>query len=229
MNDGPIPPRLEQDASELLDRLSDLCPEASPVHLAEWREKLRRYICLLYAWSRRTNLVSEKDRLRLASHHLLPSLAMRSVLLRFHHGIVADVGSGSGLPGVPLKISLPEIPFQLIEARRRRANFLKEVTRQLNLQQVEVVNDRVEEWVCPQLRKPEIIVSRATMAAPLLARCCAGLLKPGGHVLFTLASDTTLPASERGESMQILDTGVEDSEGRPIRVGILTPPTTSAA
>ena len=144
MNDGPIPPRLEQDASELLDRLSDLCPEASPVHLAEWREKLRRYICPLYAWSRRTNLVSEKDRLRLASHHLLPSLAMRSVLLRFHHGIVADVGSGSGLPGVPLKISLPEIPFQLIEARRRRANFLKEVTRQLNLQQVEVVNDRVE-------------------------------------------------------------------------------------
>ena len=216
-----IPWELERDASVVLDRLPELCPEATLIQLTEWGRQLSRYISMLYVWSGRTNLVSSQDRIKLATRHLLPSLAMRKVVVGFPHQIVADLGSGSGLPGVPLKISLPGSEFQLIEARRRRANFLREVVRKLALDRVEVVNSRVEDWVCPEGERPDVIVSRATMAFDQLVRCCAGLLRPGGRVLFTLTAEATLDAHGPG-SPHIVETGVEDSQGRNIRIGVLS-------
>ncbi len=221
MIEDPIPEGLERDTSVFLQRLPGLCPEATPTQLTEWGQQLSHYVSLLYVWSGRTNLVSAQDRLRLASRHLLPSLAMRKVILGIPHQIVADLGSGSGLPGVPLKISLPGTAFQLIEARRRRANFLREVTRKLDLNRVEVVNCRVEDWECPEAARPDVIVSRATMASEQLVRCCAGLLRPRGRVLFTLPTDATLSA-HGPDSPRIVDTGVPDSEGRSIRIGVLS-------
>jgi len=221
VSEDPIPEGLERDASVFLDRLPELCPEATPPQLTEWGQQLSRYVSLLYVWSGRTNLVSSEDRMKLATRHLLPSLAMRKVLLGLPHQIVADLGSGPGLPGVPLKISLPGAEFQLIEARRRRANFLREVVRKLALDRVEVVNSRVEEWVCPESARPNVIVSRATMASDQLVRYCAGLLRPGGHVLFTLPAEATLDAQGPG-SPHIVETGVKDSAGRGIRIGVLS-------
>ena len=223
MSDRPIPPALAQDVDWLLGRLPALCPEAAPGLVAGWGEQILHYVSLLYAWSGHINLVSGRDRLALASRHVLPSLAMRTVLLRFPHRIVADLGSGSGLPGVPLKISLPQVPFQLIEARRRRANFLREVSRRLSLEPVEVVNRRVEDWDCAESQKPDIIVSRAVMAPDLLASCCARLLRPGGHVLFALTSSAPEEVAEGSNAPLILETGIEDHEGRHIRIGMLRP------
>ena len=223
MSGGPIPPILAQDVDWLLERLPALCPEAAPDLITGWGEQVLHYVSLLYAWSGHINLVSGHDRLALASRHVLPSLAMRTVLLRFPHRIVADLGSGSGLPGVPLKISLPQVPFQLIEARRRRANFLREVARKLSLEPIEVVNRRVEDWDCPESQKPDIIVSRAVMAPDLLANCCGRLLRPGGHVLFALTSSAREKVIEETSTASILETGIEDREGRPIRIGMLRP------
>jgi 16S rRNA (guanine(527)-N(7))-methyltransferase RsmG len=220
VTEGPIPIELERDTSVLLERLPELCPEATPDQLAGWGSQLSRYVSLLYVWSGRTNLVSAQGRLRLATSHLLPSLAMRKVLIGIPHQVIADLGSGSGLPGVPLKISLPGADFHLIEARRRRANFLREVVRRLALDRVEVVNGRIEEWGCPEGKRPHVIVSRATMASDQLARCCAGVLRSSGRVLFTLPADATLDAHGPG-SPRVVDTGVEDSQGRSIRIGVL--------
>jgi 16S rRNA (guanine(527)-N(7))-methyltransferase RsmG len=221
VSEGPIPAGLERDASVFLDRLPLLCPDATPLQITGWGQQLYRYVSLLYVWSGRTNLVSPQDRMKLATRHLLPSLAMRRVVLGLPHQIVADLGSGSGLPGVPLKISLPGTSFQLIETRRRRANFLREVVRKLALDRVEVVNSRIEDWECPESARPDVIVSRAVMASDQLVRCCTGLLRPGGRVLFTLPAEATLDAYGPG-SPRIVETGVEDSVGRGIRIGVLT-------
>ena len=193
-----------------------------PDQISAWCEQMRQYVHLLYAWSGRTNLVSSRDRLRLAARHLLPSMAMRRLLLGFPHRIVADLGSGSGLPGVPLKISLPDIEFQLIESRRRRANFLREVVRKLGLRKVEVVNERIEDWPCPDERRPDVIVSRASMSPQQLCGCSMGILRPEGRILFSMKSDESEDQASL-DNVRVADTGFADSEGRPIRIGVLAP------
>lgn len=218
-----IPEALERDTDMVLGRLPELCPDATSAQLAEWGRQLSSYVRLLFAWSGRMSLVSEQDRPNLASLHLLPSLAMRGVLLRYRHGIIADLGSGSGLPGVPLKITLPASAFQLIEARRRRANFLRQVVRRLAIEQVEVINSRVQDWVCPEEKRPHLVVSRATMAADELVRCCAAILRPGGSVLYRSSSSGKECRADNPDSPFTVDTGVQDSEGRNIYIAVLSP------
>jgi|GEM_PF-2798788 len=225
---GVIPEALERDMAMVLERMPGLCPDATPAQLVEWGRQLSCYVRLLFAWSGRTSLVSEQDRLGLASRHLLPSLAMRGVVLQYPRGIVADLGSGSGLPGVPLKITLPASAFQLIEARRRRANFLREVVRKLALEQVEVVNSRVEDWVCPDEKRPHLVVSRATMAVNELVHYCAAILRPGGRVLYRSPSGGSDCRADDSDSPFTVDTGVQDSEGRNIHIAVLSPDASSA-
>ena len=220
MSAAILPQGLERDLSDFLARLPGLCPEATPTQLECWGEQMHQYVALLYAWSGRMNLVSSRDRSKLASRHLLPSLAMRQVLIQSPHSVVADLGSGSGLPGIPLKISLPDAEFQLIEARRRRASFLREVTRRLGLSKVEVINARAEDWSCPEPRRPDVVVSRASMPPDLLLKLSMGLVKAGGRVLYSPASDQSARASLSPQS-HIVDTGIADVEGRAIRVGVL--------
>ena len=80
---------------------------------------------------------------------------------------ILDVGSGSGIPAIPLKIYFPKSRFYLLESRRKRANFLRNVIRKLNLEGISVINSRVEDW------KDEVIadvVTARSVANPTLLR-----------------------------------------------------------
>ena len=80
---------------------------------------------------------------------------------------ILDVGSGSGIPAIPLKIYFPRSRFYLLESRRKRANFLRNVIRKLNLEGISVINSRVEDW------KDEVIadvVTARSVANPTMLR-----------------------------------------------------------
>jgi 16S rRNA (guanine527-N7)-methyltransferase len=93
---------------------------------------------------------------------------------------VADVGSGAGLPGIPMALAQPEAKFVLIEPMERRSNWMLEVIDELGLENVQVRRARAEE-VTDQ--KFEIVTARAVAALDKLLRLCVPLLKPGGSLV----------------------------------------------
>lgn len=106
-------------------------------------EKLIDYIGLLIHWNKAYNLTAVRDPLEMVSKHLLDSLA---VLPFIGEGLVADIGSGAGLPGIPLALSLPETRFVLIDSNGKKTRFLNQAKMVLSLDNVEVVNQRVEQY-----------------------------------------------------------------------------------
>jgi 16S rRNA (guanine527-N7)-methyltransferase len=106
-------------------------------------EQLVKYLKLLVKWQKTHRLLGSVDPAWVVENVFLDSLCFLGAL---PHGIasIADVGSGAGVPGIPMAIVRPDISFSLIEARERRASFLSTVVRELALAHVEVVPARVE-------------------------------------------------------------------------------------
>ena len=128
---------------------------------------LESYAYLLYKASLKLNLVSPADRDVLVRRHIWRALSMGPFIEAIPNKTILDVGSGSGIPAIPLKIYFPMSRFYLLESRRKRANFLRNVIRKLNLEGISVINSRVEDW------KDEVIadvVTARSVANPTLLR-----------------------------------------------------------
>lgn len=107
------------------------------------RAPLAHYLSLLDKWNTAYNLTAIRDVESMVSKHLLDSLAV-SPWLRGTR--IIDVGSGAGLPGIPLAIARPELHFTLLDSNGKKTRFLQEVKRQLHLNNVEVVQFRAENY-----------------------------------------------------------------------------------
>jgi len=112
---------------------------------------------------------------------------------------VVDVGSGGGLPGLPLKIVRPDLEITLIEADQDKAAFLVHACAQLGLEGVEVVARRAEEaGHDPRLREAfDVAVARALAPLPVLAELCLGLVRVGGRLLAQKTESEGTGAGER--------------------------------
>jgi 16S rRNA (guanine527-N7)-methyltransferase len=106
------------------------------------QEKLLAHLDLLSHWNRAYNLTAIRDRREMVSRHLLDSLA---VLPHLHGATLADLGSGAGLPGIPLAIARPAIAVTLVESNGKKARFLREAVRTLPLPNVTVEHARVQD------------------------------------------------------------------------------------
>jgi 16S rRNA (guanine527-N7)-methyltransferase len=111
-------------------------------------EALQRYLELLLRWNARVNLTAVRDPEGIVSRHFGESLFAARVLLGKADvsATVADVGSGAGFPGIPMKLFAPNIELKLIESQNKKAVFLREVVRTLALEGVEVFGGRAEQW-----------------------------------------------------------------------------------
>src|ERR1039458_6806634 len=105
-------------------------------------EALQRYLDLLLRWNARVNLTAVRDPEKIVTRHFGESLFAARILLPGREGAaastLADVGSGAGFPGVPMKLFAPQLELTLIEAHSKKAVFLREVVRSLGLDCVEV-------------------------------------------------------------------------------------------
>lgn len=169
----------------------------SPSHIQ--RCQLRAYCSYLYYSSGKINLIAEGDRPDLAAKHIMPALGMAGLLAAVPNATVLDLGSGAGLPGIPLKIVFPESYFYLVESRRKRANFLREVTRKLGLEKIEVRNERIEALRVGLARAVDVVVSRATKNPVELLEWAKPVLKPYGIIITTLD-----PGKGQGEGKGIM-------------------------
>jgi 16S rRNA (guanine527-N7)-methyltransferase len=119
-------------------------------------DQLASYLDLLAKWNRVYNLTAIRDEAKLVSHHVLDSLA---VVNHLPDGNVLDVGSGAGLPGIPIAISCPGRSVTLLDSNHRKGAFLKQAIAELGIATTQVVTERVEAYRPSELFKT--VISRA--------------------------------------------------------------------
>ena len=106
--------------------------------------QIQKYIKILLAWNEKINLTAIRDPLEILNRHFCESM-YAAVAVPVENGRLADVGSGAGFPGLPLKIIRPDLQIFLVESNIKKATFLAEVIRDIGLTDVRVVVSRYEE------------------------------------------------------------------------------------
>jgi len=153
--------------------------------------KLGDYVALLDKWNRTHNLTAIRDPAQMITHHLLDCLAVLAHLPAGPGVRAIDVGSGGGLPGVPLAIARPRWRVTLIDSNRKKAAFLGQAAIELPLANVEVVAGRVEDYV-PRTGF-DVVISRAYAALATFVAQTRHLLAPDGRLF---AMKGALPRAE---------------------------------
>ncbi|MCQ8129224.1 16S rRNA (guanine(527)-N(7))-methyltransferase RsmG [Methylomonas rivi] len=155
------------------------------------REALLGFIKLIAKWNKAYNLTAVRDPLEMVSLHLLDSLA---ILPHLKAPRIADIGTGAGLPGIPLAICLPDCHFTLVDSNSKKTRFVQQAVLELRLKNVEVAHSRVE------LIKPQQLFST------VICRAFAGMadiVKLTGHLLaddgLLLAMKGQIPEQELAE------------------------------
>ncbi|MDQ7054936.1 MAG: 16S rRNA (guanine(527)-N(7))-methyltransferase RsmG [candidate division KSB1 bacterium] len=143
--------------------------------------KLTQYVDWLLAENRRTQLVSRKDESFVVRRHIVESLAPLTAVRLCEYERVIDLGSGAGLPGIPLAVVCPSVQFDLLDSKRKRILFLKKVEKELDLRNVTVVLGRAEDR--PVAVEADAVIARAVAPLPELWQWAAPYLRPFGRLL----------------------------------------------
>ena len=145
---------------------------------ADEDKKLERFVELLEKWNGAYNLTAVRDPEEMVTKHLLDSL----VLLPFvQQGPALDVGTGAGLPGIPLAVSLPAVHFTLLDSNGKKTRFVTHAVASLALRNVEVVQARVEDYRPAQ--PFATVISRAFSSLQDFVRLAGPACAPGGRLL----------------------------------------------
>lgn len=185
-----------------LDELGLALPEGA-------QEKFLAYLELLAKWNKTYNLTAIREPDKMISHHLLDSL---TVVPHLPAGTLADIGSGGGLPGIPLAIAQPERRVTLNDASHKKAAFLQQAVIELKLTNAEVHVGRVQAWR-PAQRFACVITRGFAELADFIA-ACRHLLAPGGVLA---AMKGVFPQVE----LEHVPAGVECRDVRRLQVPLL--------
>lgn len=153
-------------------------PEAAVAIFGDRIDLARRFTNDLATQGEERGLIGPLEVPRLWQRHILNS----AIAAPFFSGKVADVGSGAGLPGIPLAIARPDVQFTLIEPMARRVDWLNEQKDLLGLDNVTVVRDRAEDWRGGAIF--DSVTARAVSAFRTLIPLTAPLVRDGGELLF---------------------------------------------
>lgn len=174
---------------------------------------LESFVSLLLQQNHRLNLISRKDEENIWQYHILHSL---SVLFKFEfpqNCKILDLGTGGGLPGIPLRILLPSAEFTLIDSIQKKVNAVDEIIRSLQLPNIQVICSRAEDLAKKLEFKHrfDIVVCRAIGPLKKIITWSAPLLKPGGQPIRsskTQISTGTLVALKGGN----LDKEIQEAQ-----------------
>jgi 16S rRNA (guanine527-N7)-methyltransferase len=169
MNDASLPAEVRSDLERGLQQMGLELAFADP---------LLAYLALLARWNRTYNLTAIRDPREMVVRHLLDSLAMRPYI---ETGRLADLGTGPGLPGIPLAITRPQLQVTLVESNGKKARFMREAVRQLSLGNARVAESRAESLDEPAAY--DHLTARALDTLDGIIGVGGHLLKPGGTLL----------------------------------------------
>jgi 16S rRNA (guanine527-N7)-methyltransferase len=181
--------------------------EALGVKLPQGGEaRLIRFVELLLQWNQAYNLTAVRDPDEMLTKHVLDSLA---VLPFVHAGPVEDVGSGAGLPGIPLAVARPDLAFTLLDSNGKKTRFMTHAAAELKLANVEVVQARAEGYRPPA---PFVtVLSRAFASLADFLKLAGGGCAPGGRLLAMKGAHPT-------EELRAIPTGYRVLGVHPLKV-----------
>jgi 16S rRNA (guanine527-N7)-methyltransferase len=184
-----------------MDRFEDILAEASekinlPLGDGE-KELFTQYCKELLFWNKSISLVSVKSALDIPVKHFIDSLTVLTFIEKTSSRLL-DLGSGAGFPGIPLKIVLKTLKLTLVESSRKKASFLKNVARKLDLDDVTIINERVESILGEKAhyQSYDIVISRATFKLPELIERATPFLSTGGTLIAMKGKNTDIEIRE---------------------------------
>lgn len=201
MKPAALPQALRDDLDQGLAALGLDAAALAPPLLA--------YLALLDRWNRTYNLTAIRDPREMVTRHLLDSLAMHAFV---EDGNLADLGSGAGLPGIPLALARPGLQVTLVESNGKKARFLREAVRTLGLTNARVAESRAEALDLDTDNcgiAYDAITARALDTLAGIIKVGGHLLKPGGTLLAMKGIQpdeeiATLPAGWRCSAVHVL-------------------------
>jgi len=233
------------DITRIAELLRPYMGEAAPPPALP--EQLQRYLDLLLRWNARTNLTAVRDPEQIVARHFGESLFAARVLfpesqaepgsileakaasrsyaqperrsedLLYPHTTLADVGSGAGFPGIPMKLFAPDLELTLIESQNKKATFLDEVVRTLGLDRTEVFCGRAEEWG----KTANLVTMRAVEQFERALPVAAEFVTGAGRLCLLIGAGQTPTAKEilGSDWTWQKPNGVPQSTGRVVLVG----------
>jgi 16S rRNA (guanine527-N7)-methyltransferase len=164
-------------------KLLDGVAEMSVTLDTEKKEKLIRYIQEFEKWNKTYNLTAVRDIEQMVTRHLLDSLSVAPFIKKNKDKLesIIDVGTGGGLPGIPLAIMFPEKKITLLDSNGKKTRFLFHIKTILSLSNIAIENCRVEEY--KPIEKFDAVISRAFASLEDMTKSCRHLLKENGLFL----------------------------------------------
>jgi 16S rRNA (guanine527-N7)-methyltransferase len=197
-------------------------PPAAAELFGDRLDKARAYAALLAGIGVERGLIGPREAKRVWERHLLNSAAVGELLET--GDTVVDIGSGAGLPGIPLALARPDLQMTLVEPMLRRSEFLAEVVGALDVD-LTIVRGRAEEpGVKERVGEADATVSRAVASLDKLAKWSLPMLRPGGRMLAIKGAR----AAEEVERARRVMRSLGATDARVVRcgVGYLDPPAT---
>ena len=182
---------------------------------------LAKYLELLKQWNQTIPLTSIENDTEIVARHFGESIFPGS-LLPMSRGRLADVGSGAGFPGLPMKIAFPELQVTLLESNLKKCAFLREVQSTLGLSSVEVVRSRYEDLHAAP-GSFDFVCSRALGGYKRLLLWSKAPLKPDGHVILWLGTEDSNLLTRTRDWNWALPVKIPESRQRVLLMGAPRP------
>jgi 16S rRNA (guanine527-N7)-methyltransferase len=211
--------------ARIAELLQPFLPPSSNQRLTEGDlQHISMYIDMLEKWNARINLTAIRDEEEVVIRHFGESFFAASKLFPPEQGdspetksplTVADVGSGAGFPGIPIKLWAPHIALTLIESNQKKATFLREVTRLLTLTNVNILNARAEN----AQTKFDLVIFRAVEQFKKILTVAANLLGPSGRLALLISTSQVGDATSLAKLNWQPPLAVPHSNSRVLLIG----------
>ncbi|MFH1347557.1 MAG: 16S rRNA (guanine(527)-N(7))-methyltransferase RsmG [Candidatus Margulisiibacteriota bacterium] len=157
----------------------------------------------LLEWNEKFNLTAITDPEEIRLKHFEDSLAILQTIQLTNQSII-DIGAGAGFPGIPLKIKCPNIKLTLLEATKKKVEFLRHIVALLKLQDVKIISGRAEDIAREQRGLFDLAVSRAVAKLNILCEYCLPFVKVGGQFIAYKEEEVEDEVKEANNAIEIL-------------------------